>query len=292
LPNGQYKLRKALPERLQSLGLSERWLQEQIMLDPTLLGFGELNIIQREKIQPTGGRIDFIMSDPDNEIRYEIELMLGAVDESHIIRTIEYWDMERQRYPTIEHRAVIIAEEITSRFFNVIRLLNRAIPIVAIQLSAFRVGDEVVLQFIRVLDTYEFGADPDEEEPAELVDRGYWEKKSKPESLAVVESIKALTPTTKGDIRITYNKHHIALGTSGYNFCWFNPRRVAPHCHLQIKSGAEKRQAIIDRLEEGGIDANSRGRSSIGLNLSVKEIDDHRDLIKDIIENAEEWSHR
>ncbi len=38
--------------------------------------------------------------------------MLGAVDESHIIRTIEYWDVERQRYPTLQHRAVIVAEEI------------------------------------------------------------------------------------------------------------------------------------------------------------------------------------
>jgi hypothetical protein len=166
------------------------------------------------------------------------------------------------------------------------------VPIVAIQLSAFKFGDEVVLQFIRVLDTYEFGADPDEDEPAELVDRGYWEKRTKPDSLAVVEAVKALTPTTKGEARITYNKHHIALGTSGYNFCWFNPRRVASHCHLQIKLGAEKRQAIIDRLEEIGIDASVRGRSSISFNLSTKDITDHPDLIKDIVQTAEEYSHR
>jgi hypothetical protein len=92
------------------------------------LGLGELHVVQREKAQPSGGRIDFIMSDLDNETRYEVELMLGPVNESHIVRTIEYWDVERQRYPTLEHRAVIVAEEITSRFFNVIRLLNRAVP--------------------------------------------------------------------------------------------------------------------------------------------------------------------
>jgi hypothetical protein len=69
------------------------------------------------------------MSDPETGTRYEIEIMLGALNESHIIRAIEYWDIERQRYPTLEHRAVIVAEEITSRFFNVIRLLNRAVPI-------------------------------------------------------------------------------------------------------------------------------------------------------------------
>lgn len=216
---GQIKLRKALPERLRSLGLDELWLQEQIARDPSLLNLGELEVIKKEKAQPTGGRIDFVMADPDGETRYEIEVMLGETDASHIIRTIEYWDMERQRYPTIEHRAVIVAEEITARFFNVIRLLNRAVPIIAIQLSAFRIGDEVVLQFMRVLDTYEFGGEPEDEESAEPVDRGYWEKKASHESLAVIDSIKGLTSTTDGEPRVTYNKHHIALGTSGYNFC-------------------------------------------------------------------------
>jgi hypothetical protein len=55
------------------------------------------------------------MADFESDIRYEVEIMLGAVDESHIIRTIEYWDVERQRYPTLQHCAVIVAEEITER---------------------------------------------------------------------------------------------------------------------------------------------------------------------------------
>jgi hypothetical protein len=33
--------------------------------------------------------------------------MLGATDESHIIRCIEYWDIERRRYPAYEHCAVL-----------------------------------------------------------------------------------------------------------------------------------------------------------------------------------------
>jgi len=41
--------------------------------------------------------------------RYEVEIQLGATDESHIIRTIEYWDIERKRYPQYEHTAVIVA---------------------------------------------------------------------------------------------------------------------------------------------------------------------------------------
>jgi hypothetical protein len=292
MSNNQLRIRKALPERLRSLGLDESWLQEQIARDTSLLGFGELNVVQREKIQPSGGRIDFLMFDPETDTRYEVEVMLGTVDESHIIRTIEYWDMERQRYPTLEHRAVIVAEEITSRFFNVIRLLNRAVPIIAIQLSAFRLNDEVVLQFTRVLDTYEFGAEPDEDDTTELVDRGYWERKAKAESLAVVEAIRALTPTTKGGARITYNKYHLALGTTGYNVCWFHPRRAGSLCHMQIKIGPDRRQEIIDRLESAGVEAENHGRSSIRLRLSVKDVQEHKDLLTDILHIAEEFSHR
>jgi hypothetical protein len=290
LSNSPLKLKKAMPERLRSLGLDEVWLQHQIANDTSLLGLGELDLLKKEKTQPSGGRIDFLMADPDGETRYEIEVMLGETDSSHIIRTIEYWDLERQRYPTLDHRAVIVAEEITARFFNVIRLLNRAVPIMAIQLSAFRLGDEVVLQFTRVLDTNEFGGEPEDEEGAEQVDRGYWEKKSKPESLAVVEVIvveviKGLIPTTNGEPRITYNKHHIALGTSGYNFCWCRPRKA--YCQMDIKVGADKRQDVIARLEGVGIEASNHGRASIGLHLNTKNIQEHRDLMAEVIRSAE-----
>ena len=74
-----------------------------------------------------------LLSDPETQTRYEVEIQLGATDETHIIRTIEYWDIERQRYPQYDHVGVIVAEEITARFFNVISLFNRAIPLIAIQ---------------------------------------------------------------------------------------------------------------------------------------------------------------
>lgn len=286
------KLKKARPTRLRDAGLGEAWLQDQIAKDTSLLGLGDLHLIQREKAQPAGGRIDFLMYDPETETRYEIELMLGAVDESHIIRTIEYWDVERQRYPTLEHRAVIVAEEITARFFNVIRLLNRAIPMVAIQLSAFVVDDAIVLHFTRVLDTYEFGAEADEEETGEQADRAYWEKRATPESLRVVDAFVSLVPDVRGTARVTYNKGHIALGTSGYNFCWLHPRRASPHCHLHLKVPAEQRPVLLEKLEADGLDAAIRGRNSIRLRLSMKEVSEIHGPLEDLVRVAEEFSQR
>ncbi len=108
--------------------LSEAWLQEVIANDPSVLGLGDLVLKDRERMQPKAGRLDLLFQDQDTNKRYEVEIQLGKTDESHIIRTIEYWDIERKRYPQYEHCAVIVAEEVTSRFLNVISLFNGHIP--------------------------------------------------------------------------------------------------------------------------------------------------------------------
>ncbi len=75
---------------------NEKWLQDRIAEDPTILGLGEVVLIDRERPQERAGRLDLLLSSPEQDRRYEVELMLGATDESHIIRCIEYWDIERR----------------------------------------------------------------------------------------------------------------------------------------------------------------------------------------------------
>src|SRR5256885_16076916 len=128
-------LKYVKPERLmlhKHPELNERWVQQRIAEDPSLLGLGDIILKDKERIQPHAGRLDLLCQDADSNRRYEIEIQLGKTDESHIIRTIEYWDIERKRYPQYDHTAVIVAEAITSRFLNVISLFNGFIPLVAI----------------------------------------------------------------------------------------------------------------------------------------------------------------
>src|SRR5207249_3663808 len=107
--------------------------------------------------------------------------MLGATDESHVIRTIEYWDIERRRYPAYDHCAVLVAEDITTRFLNVLSLFAGTIPFIAIQLSALQVDDQVVLHFVRVLDRVALRTDDEGEETVSVVDRNYWNIRSSPQ---------------------------------------------------------------------------------------------------------------
>ncbi len=100
--------------------------------------------------------------------------MLGETDPSHIIRTIEYWDLEKRKYPQRQHYAVLIAETISRRFYNVIQLLSLNIPLIAIQVELLKIKDKYALNFVKVLDIYE----EREEGDAVIVDEAYWKKHS------------------------------------------------------------------------------------------------------------------
>lgn len=84
--------------------LNEKWVQDRIAEDPAILGLGDVVLKDRERIQPKAGRLDILLQDAESNRRYEVEIQLGATDESHIIRTIEYWDIERKRYPSMNIR--------------------------------------------------------------------------------------------------------------------------------------------------------------------------------------------
>ena len=274
------ELKKIAPTSLRAVGLDERWLQERIREDTALLGLGELEIVGREHRQPSGGKIDFLMYDAEPDCFYEIEVMLGVLDESHIIRTIEYWDIERQRRPNSEHRAVIVAEQITSRFFNVLRLLNRSVPMIAIQLAAFRPDEHsIALHAVKVLDIIEETAGSDVSSQVEGTDRGYWEKRKDPTSLAMVDQIIARLTASGIAPRITYNKHHIALGSTGNNFCWFHFRTSAGAWFVEIKIGADNRETALAALQASDIEASPSGTEEIKFWLTKERLDQNLDLL-------------
>jgi hypothetical protein len=286
------QLRKLAPVELRTLGLDERCLQERIIEDPSILGLGELEIAAREHRQPIGGRIDFLMRDSEAETYYEVEIMLGALDESHIIRTLEYWDIERQRRPHFDYRAVIVAEQITGRFFNVIRLLNRAVPIIAVKLSAFRLEDgSIGLHPTTVLDVIEESADVDLVDQAEKTDRPYWEKKVDPKSLAIVDQLVSSVRDGGVEPRLTYNRHHIAVGSTGRNFCWFHPRITPGHCHIEFRAG-EGRDGVLTSLQNAGIDASPRRLENITFGTTAGALNQQLPTIQEALKNAEVQSRK
>ena len=73
---------------------------------------------------------------------------------------------------------MLVAENITSRFLNVISLFNGTIPLIAIQMQALKVGGNVTLVFTTVMDEMTRGlVDEDEDAAAAPTDRAYWEER-------------------------------------------------------------------------------------------------------------------
>lgn len=260
-----------------SKDVNEKMIQEYIFDNPACLGLGDLTALTKEKTQPAGGRLDLLMAD-DNNTRYEIEIQLGETDPSHIIRTIEYWDTERKRYKKYDHVAVIVAEEITGRFMNVIQLFNGNIPIVALQLAAYKMGDgELALVFTKVLDQITSADDDDEE--YEATDRKYWEGRSTKEQLRIVDEIFAQCEPLN-EFEMKYNKFYIGLTKNGIatNPVLFKPRKSYVYMiFLRIKDEEEYGQ----KLDAAGLAydfSTRRGEFRVRLNR-FKDYTDNKELI-------------
>lgn len=232
--------------------VKEDMIQEFIFNDPTVLGLGDVTPIQREKIQPAGGRLDMLLASDDKGTRYEVEIQLGATDPSHIIRTIEYWDSEKRRYPQYDHCAVIVAEEITGRFMNVIQLFNGAIPLIAIQLSAYKNGEDISLSFTKIIDRVSLANEDDED--FEPTDRNYWEKRSTTSVMKNVDKIfSEMSELTQG-YEFKYNKFYIGMSKDGIvkNFIRFKPKKS----YLYLCIRGEQDQEMISRIESSGLEVN------------------------------------
>ena len=268
---------------------SEVWLHEQISKEPSILGLGGLAVIQRERIQVGAGRLDMLLTDSDAEstLRYEVEIMLGPTDPSHIIRTIEYWDIERRHYPAYDHIAVLIAEQVTVRFLNVIALFAGSIPIVAIQLNALRVGNEVVLDFVKVLDQRQLREDDTGEPvgpPEPDVDRSTWEARVGATMVLCDRIAQIANEIADPKLELKYRREGIALSVPGsfFNALWMAPKKN----WVRIRFRVTDPETWVKRLSEAGIDAELKEGTLVLVRLRDNDFGQDEHLVRELIHQA------
>lgn len=258
---------------------NEKWVQEVIANNPDILGLGNLQLKDKERIQPNAGRLDLLLTDDDDDTRYEVEIQLGKTDESHIIRTIEYWDIEKNRYPTKDHVAVIVAEDITSRFLNVIRLFNRSIPLIALKMTAFKQPNGVSLTFTKVLDWQPI--EDENEDSREITDRAYWESRSTKNMLKLVDELLTYVQEVAPGYQLNYNKYYVGLTKDGVskNFVYFKPLKQRIILHVKIARSEE-----IENIMQG-IDFDWKG-NFYRVYLDAETAKEKKDLIVGLIKSA------
>ena len=268
--------------------INEKWVQEVIADNPMILNLGDVRVRDKERRQPTGGRIDLLLESNDGSTRYTVELQLGSTDETHIIRSIEYWDIERRRYPQYEHIGIIIAEDISSRFLNVVSLFNGFIPLMAIQVSAIELDkDNIGLHFTKVVDVLKLG-EPDEDKNIEPADRAYWEKRASEKTVKISDEVLNLCKSFDSSLYLKYNKPYIGFVREGiaFNFATCTPQKSAMVLTIRLPQNIE----IDEKLEQANIDLLEYLRwGAYRLKLSVGDIHKHETLLKEILKKAYEY---
>lgn len=272
--------------------LNEHWLQDVIAKNPEILRLGDLVLKDKERKQPRAGRLDILLQDAEINKRYEVEIQLGKTDESHIVRTIEYWDIERKRYPQYEHCAVIVAEEITSRFLNVISLFNGNIPLIAIQLTAYKYGDDYCLIFNTVLDEMNLGLVDEDEEVSAVTDRLYWEKvKGTEDTVKIVDEALSIITDILPGYELKYNKFYIGLAQNGStdNFIIFRAKKKFMRMEIRLDRSDELEKEIEEK-ELDLMDYENRG-GRYRIKLSMNDMKKHREFIAYLIRKAKGIEH-
>ena len=260
---------------------TEKWVQQQIVDDPEILGLGS-NLIVRdeERIQQNAGRLDLLLQDSVTRRRYELELQLGASDPSHIIRTIEYWDIERKHLTQYDHCAVLVAEDITSRFLNVVSLFNGTIPLIAVQMQALEVDGKLTLSFIKVMDEMPRG----EEAAAPPTDRAYWEGYAGREIVGIADEALKIIHEFAPSLQLNYTKYYTGLAQNGRvnNFISFVPKKQKQRMILQIK--LKESEDINAKINDIKLGTWNYGYGYYHLSLNKNDLCSHREKLKELME--------
>ena len=119
-------------------------LVEQISEDPAVLGLGDLDL---KRASWRSRQISLLLESPAESVLFVVELQLGPTDDRHVIRVVDRWLTERKRQRTKRCSAVLVAEEIAPRYVNILKIISRAVPLLALQMEPSACTEGTTLRF-------------------------------------------------------------------------------------------------------------------------------------------------
>ena len=259
----------------------EAWLEQLIKSDTALLGLGSIDVVTSQ-IHQAKGRLDLLCRDEKNEVIYVVELMLGALDESHIVRTIEYWLRERDRksHEDYELVAVLAAERVLeSRFVDVVRFLSRQMPLLLMEISALQVENRLTLKFTRVFDGRR--AEAEAVSPTPEASRESWIEAGSPETVSLAEEFAEMLKEINASISLSFRQQFLGLriGNRASNFMTFQPKRQ----FLKVWARTARAVAFAKNLKEIGIEVLSSSDAEwVGFRVTPPQFEQHRSLLKQL----------
>ena len=180
---------------------------------------------------------------------------------------------------------MIVAEEITNRFFNVIWLSNRSLPIIAVQLDALTVNGNLLLHFTKVLDIYV--AQEPGNQPEETVNREYWERRSSPAAMALFDRFMKLLSDQSLQLTATLRHDGIALSRKSA-FALIYPKKSG-YCTLRSYGESLPEDVLkqsIDKLQANGATVRHLPGGRYSVRLDNQAMDRNADVLIELVRSA------
>jgi hypothetical protein len=132
------------------------------------------------------------------------------------------------------------------------KLFNGNIPLIALKMTAYKIGDDYALTFVKVLDELAFGL-VDDDEVTEPTNRDFWEKRGSKKTLQLTDSLLEVVKEIEPNASLNYNRHYIGLKVEGsvMNFVTFLPRRA----HVIMAFKLPQTQEVEEEIAEAAVDS-------------------------------------
>ena len=164
-------------------------------------------------------------------------------------------------------------------------MFSGTIPIIAIQLNALQVEEKIVLNFVKVLDQTMLRLDDTATPAGPTTDREYWEKsQSTSQMLKLADRfLDFINSKSQSKFSLNYVKAYIGLreNNSSRGFIRFQPRKTVFRLTVQL----EDKRPWIERLDDLNI-STSQGNRVLRLMLKPKELQEHKAVIEELLEQA------
>jgi hypothetical protein len=265
---------------------NETWVEGLIKQHPSLLGLSDkVEYLSSQITNSNGGRLDLILK--DDETIYSVELMLGALDETHIVRCLDYWlrNQTRPQFQENEHIPVLVAEHVlSSRFAEVAKMLSSRTNLIVIELAAIQVQEYLTIQCTTIFD--EAPSIEDDVSP-----RPGGSFKDLPSELRTIaeDVLELVRPVVNGPAQLNPRNDDrigIRVGNRVSNFIIFAPKNK----FLRVDAKVSDPEAWATKLQAAGIRAWVGYGSRVRFRLTPEVFNEHRQLIGEVcVESARAW---
>jgi hypothetical protein len=216
------------------------------------------------------------------------------VDASHSFRVFDYWARNRMRFEGKTHVAVLVVESATGRYRPALEALAEYLPLVVIELRAWRGETEVIL----VPETVVINQNLDVAGPAGTVSgearsEADWKASITPEAWAFRDEFIAWTQSNLGEIRVDYSpKSYVGIrrGRRVWAPLWF--RRDGATIYLPDPDGlrGEQQSPAMDefqeRLRKEGIETSWQPTYNAGANpvpVRLRQADLAKPVVQELL---------